>query len=120
MDFDWTEYFHLAQCLQDGEGFEFSKEAARRCAASRAYYAAFCHARNFARDRHGFKPTYTDEDHRLVRKHFRQGSTVAVARRLTTLRQYRNKCDYDDCVPNLHSLVGHAIKSAGEVFADLK
>jgi len=55
MAFDWREYFKLSQFLQ-GQGVSFTQEAAFRCAVSRAYYAAFCHARNYARDRLGFSP----------------------------------------------------------------
>ncbi len=69
MAFDWREYLDLARSLtQPGTGF--TQEAALRCAMSRAYYAAFCHARNYARDHHGFMPAYDPSDHKLVRDHF--------------------------------------------------
>lgn len=51
MTFDWTEFLKLARELQeraDDADLPFAPEAAKRTAVSRAYYAAFCHARNYA------------------------------------------------------------------------
>lgn len=112
MAFNWREYLHLARYLQIGGGSHISQEAAFRCAVSRAYYAAFGHARNYARDRHGFSPTYQSQDHRLVREHFRGRGRVDVARKLDNLRHWRNRCDYDDTVSNLSSLLTSAMIQA--------
>ena len=50
MNFDWSEYLNLAQELA-GRPTSLSNEEARlRSAISRAYYAAFCKARNHLRD----------------------------------------------------------------------
>ena len=45
MKFDWEEYFNLAQELAGT-----NEEAKLRSAVSRAYYSAFCLARNYLRD----------------------------------------------------------------------
>ena len=71
MSFNWKEYFNLALVLQGLYPQGFVQEAAFRCSVSRAYYAAFCYARNNARDNLGFTPTHTGRDHGLVREHFR-------------------------------------------------
>lgn len=63
MGFDWKEYLILAQFLGGDSGISYSDEAARRAAVSRAYYAAFCFARNYASSRLGFTPTKTGKDH---------------------------------------------------------
>ncbi|HEV2949279.1 MAG TPA: hypothetical protein VGX70_18030 [Gemmataceae bacterium] len=44
-------------------------EALLRTALSRAYYGAFCYARNYAQRWLKFKPSGTDEDHRNLRDH---------------------------------------------------
>lgn len=45
MNFDWEEYFNLAKELAGT-----TEEAKLRSAVSRAYYSAFCLARNYLRD----------------------------------------------------------------------
>jgi hypothetical protein len=119
MAFDWKEYLNLARFLQ-GQGNPFTQESAFRCAVSRAYFAAFCHARNYARDRHGFSPTYTGNDHRLVREHFRKRKEAGIAFKLDRLVQWRGKCDYDDTVSDLSRLLTSAIDEAQKVLNILK
>lgn len=110
MAFDWREYLNLARFLH-GQG----NEAAFRSAVSRAYYAAFCHTRNYARDRHGFAPTYKSDDHQLVRNHFRGRGMTQIAQKLDSLRQWRNRCDYDDTVSNISHLLTSATHEAQKV-----
>jgi len=111
MQFDWREYLNLAQSLAQST-YCFNQEAAFRCATSRAYYAAFCYARNYARDKQDFSPTYKSEDHRLIRKHFKGKGMCKIVRFLENLRQWRNDCDYDDIVPNVSLLAKNAINEA--------
>lgn len=119
MAFDWKEYFDLAQYLQGKSGVGFSGEAANRSAVSRAYYAAFCHARNYARDKESFLPTGTSRDHTAVREHFRSRGRVDIADNLDDLRQWRNSCDYDDSISNLVRLLSSAITGARDVLSAL-
>ena len=70
MKFDWLEYFNLAKELA-----ETSKEAELRSAVSRAYYSAFCLARNYLRDiqqdpRLSRNKTYDINDHQYVAEEF--------------------------------------------------
>lgn len=116
MAFDWKEYLDLAEFLGTGGGQHYTQEAACRSAVSRSYYAAFCYARNFARDNHGFRPTSTPEDHELVRRHFRGCGRTNVAQCLDALRQWRNDCDYRDTVPNIEILTKPAVMEAHKVF----
>ena len=51
MSFDWKEYLNLAYFLSGRREKTYSPEGGYRSAVSRAYYAAFCYARNHARDR---------------------------------------------------------------------
>ena len=123
MAFNWAEYLNLAQALAAPGAFNdatISEEAIVRCVVSRAYYAAFCHARNHARDRHGLQLRYTGDDHFLVRQHFLTRRERGVAGKLDLLRQWRNKCDYEDSLANLDKLLASALQEAGLVIAILK
>lgn len=118
MPFIWEEYLFLAQHLQTYVSTVFSQEAAFRCAVSRSYYAAFCHARNYARDHQGFIPSNTANDHHSVRAHFKTRD-ISVAIALERLRQWRNQCDYDDTVAGLTALLSSALAEAQKIFTRL-
>ncbi len=122
MSFSWDEYLEIAKFLQVGPTTGtsgFSSDATSRCAVSRAYYAAFCHARNYARDKQGFKPTSTPADHGLLRDHYQKKRMNKVARHLEQLRIWRNKCDYDDTVSGLSWMVTSSITRATTIISDL-
>ena len=115
MAFDWREYLALAEALASHADERYSEEAAHRAAVSRAYYAAFGHARRHASSRLGFRPTGTPRDHVLLRRHFALRRRAAVAHRLDRLRKWRNLCDYDDRVANLALLSAAALQAARRV-----
>jgi hypothetical protein len=120
MNFDWKEYLALAHFLQQHSAAGLNQEAAQRSAVSRAYFAAFCHARNYARDRHGLTLSYTGDDHFQVKRHFSTRRERGVAPKLDRLRQWRNQCDYEDSVANLATLPASALQEAQMVIAILK
>ena len=120
MPFDWREYHAVAQYLQTQSHRTFSQEAAHRCAVSRAYYAAFCHTRNYAKDHYGFLPSNQHDEHRLVREYFQRRGDIAIARDLDLLRQWRNQCDYIDNISNLSLMVIGAIAGAQRIFDALR
>src|SRR5438045_3292460 len=62
-------------------------------------YAAFCYARNYARDHLGFPPREDAEDHGRLRAHLKQKRRRATADSLDRLREWRNACDYLDELP---------------------
>lgn len=117
MAFDWRRYVEVALYLQGGASGHVDAEAALRSAVSRAYYGAYCLARNHARDNQNFMPTGTHRDHALVRTHFIGQGDYQLAGWLDQLRQWRNDCDYDDAVPNLAQMVGTALAMAQGVVA---
>ncbi len=119
MNFDWKEYLALADFLQGHSAAGLHQEASLRSAVSRAYYAAFCHARNHARDRQGLNLAYTGDDHFLVKRHFSTRRERGVALKLDRLRQWRNQCDYEDSVANLATLPASALQEARLVVAIL-
>jgi hypothetical protein len=120
MLFNWREYLDLAQYLQGQGSSQFTQEAGFRCAVSRAYYAAFCHARNYARDHQGFKLSHGPNDHPRVREHFRDLGKVNIAADLEQLRIWRNQCDYDDDISNLPLMCFGAIIAAQNIFTSLR
>jgi len=117
MPFDWTEYLGFARFLS-GINTGYTQEAAYRSAVSRAYYAAFCYARNFARDSEKFEPKYDYRDHQLLRGHFRN-TRSQLSLQLDQLRRWRNDCDYKDQYRGLQGLVPSAINCAQEIMDEL-
>lgn len=53
MSFDWVDFLALADALVRDPNSPGPEEASLRSASSRAYYAAFCSARDFACARDG-------------------------------------------------------------------
>ncbi len=115
MSFDWREYLNLALLIPGHGGKSFTREAAHRTSVSRAYYAAFCHARNYARDKQGFIPTHSARDHEFVREHFQRQGMTDVADNLDDLRKWRNKCDYDDSIYDPYKLLTSSIVQCREI-----
>ena len=113
MPFQWGEYLHLAEYLKNNESrLTVSPEAASRCATSRAYYAAFRHALDFARTHHGYKRIGSGKDHRALIEHYDRVGLAQISMTLDQLRQWRNQCDYDDTVHNCRTMRDWAIDSA--------
>ncbi|HEY6331569.1 MAG TPA: hypothetical protein VI756_19750 [Blastocatellia bacterium] len=94
MAFDWSEFLQVAEFLKDKSGIGFSEEASVRSAIGRAYYAAFCHARDIAMSK-GLVLKRTGDDHIGVRDHYKSKGMAVVATKLDALRQWRGSCDYD-------------------------
>lgn len=128
MPFDWKEYLEIAKHLQEQGNNNFHTEAAFRCAVSRSYYSAFCHAREYASDssRHDsvplFKPCYDSRDHREVKEHYKKyhkqyGHTHLDLQRL---RDLRKKCDYENIIDNPHQKASDAIRMAEKIFQKLQ
>jgi|LSQX01.1.fsa_nt_gb uncharacterized protein (UPF0332 family) len=95
MSFQWFHFLDIAQFLLDNTD-KVNKEAAHRSAISRAYYAAFCYAKYYAKDNSGFIPENTADDHIKLREYFRASGQKDVVRNLQRLREWRNSSDYDD------------------------
>jgi uncharacterized protein (UPF0332 family) len=120
MPFDWREYLELAKELAGLPGSGYSGEAAERSAVSRAYYAAFCWARNYAEKRLGFEPRRDSTDHGRLRERLKERGYPQVASDLNKLRGWRNACDYGDEVFHLPRLVSSSIKFADKIIQKLR
>jgi len=107
MSFDWSEYFNLAQELIGKTATPAGQEARQRSALSRAYYAAFCQARNHLRDEEGHSYPAGGQVHTYVCNQFRNSpdpTRKQIGHDLNRLRIDRNKVDYDDLVPGLSAM----------------
>lgn len=97
MQFQWSHYIEVAKYLfTSANDQKIPPEAGYRSAISRAYYAAFCHAKYYAKDNFSFSPADNDRDHLLLRDFLKKNGRMEIARHLTHLRQWRNESDYDD------------------------
>ena len=120
LSFEWSEFLSLARKLtttSPGSG-----EASLRSAISRAYYAAFCCARNHLRDKERHSIPATGQAHTYVRSQFQTSTDSprrAIGQQLDRLRIARNKADYDDTVTGLPHLTEASLIWAEEVIRRL-
>jgi uncharacterized protein (UPF0332 family) len=113
--FDWLEYLELAKALADMKGVESFQEAAQRSAVSRAYFAAFCWARNYAKTKGEFKPSRDATVHKELRDYLANQGRSDIASALNRLRMWRNICDYEDEVSDLDKLVSVSLDEAKNI-----
>jgi len=121
MSFDWFEYFTLAQELA-GKSVQSNEDAKFRSAISRAYFSAYCIARNFLRDKEGHRIPGDSDAHGLVRDLFvksHEGHRRQIGQNLERLRVSRNEADYDDVITGLPSTVTVALNLAKRVISTL-
>jgi uncharacterized protein (UPF0332 family) len=123
MSFDWSDYLSLAESLSQHPEAPGPEEAALRAAISRAYYAAYCTARNFAHSRGEITLTRTAGDHQLVIGHFKGSEDrgkKSIGLWLDRLRDNRNSADYDDTLTgNPRSQAQSSIAQARNVLTKL-
>lgn len=115
--FQWGEYIDLAE-LMLGTPLEVSDEAHWRVAISRAYYGAFCTARNILRSEGISLPTDARAHGRVVHElnRARDQQRKRIGSELKRLRQRRNAADYDDVVsPRFRKRSKAAVKTARRV-----
>lgn len=118
MSFNWSEYLNLAEMLTGRTTIPSSQEAKLRSAVSRAYYAAFCQARNHLRDEEGHTIPPGGQAHPYVRDALRSSSDRArkqIGNDLDRLRRRRNQADYEDVFPALPAEADTALRLAAKV-----
>ncbi len=123
MTFDWAEYLNLAQELAGRATTPSTREARMRSAVSRAYYAAFCKARNQLRDGGDREIPSTGEAHPYVWNKF-QSRSEPLCRKIgqngNRLRRKRRAADYDDAISNLPSLALTALAESEQIISALR
>jgi hypothetical protein len=115
--YNWRELLELAEFLLGKRG-EATVESKERSAASRAYYAAFGRAADYA-EAQGAPLTGKGEDHSAVRRHFKDRRRTDISNKLFDLLVWREKCDYQHEVENLSDLAAQAIEHADYIFERL-
>ena len=99
MSFDWSEYLTLAQELTSASTSSPIQKAHLRAAISRAYYAAFCKARNYLLNKDGYvTPRNTNAHQDIITKFEGSGDMGRrkVGTLLRSLRVLRNIVDYEE------------------------
>jgi hypothetical protein len=91
-----------------------SDEASQRCAASRAYFAAFSHLAAEAATT-GFRLTGSARDHLRLREAL--GAASELSDYLEQLRKLRNQADYDLASDFPERLAEHACAAATEILS---
>jgi hypothetical protein len=122
MSFDWTDLVGVARHLEkEANQATGQAEALRRSAVGRAYYAAFCHARNYAVQYLGYYIKGFGDDHGALRGHLKKSRRGGDAARLDMLRNLRNEADYSDELSwdDAATTVKEAIEAAERLFASL-
>ncbi len=126
MNFDWSEYLNVARELVGQPTESPSDEAKKRCAISRAYYAAFCSARNHLRDKDNDRNIpLTGEAHAYVKAQFKTSKDKVrreIGEDLTRLAIKRKSVDYKDDVTSSINLDGETylvLNWSQEVLSDL-
>ena len=124
MSFAWAAYLTLAEALFRERVTFADQEACCRAAISRAYYAAFCAARNNARDNEGLILSNTARDHQIVFTHYAQNPNAqhtTIASTLHRPRRERNRADYDDRnIQRVDVLTQNVLHQARQVFIVLQ
>jgi uncharacterized protein (UPF0332 family) len=123
MIFDWYQYLVLAEYLYDNRENFPDREACLRAAISKAYYAAFCLARNYARDIDRLVLDESAQDHGSVKKHYIRApdpKNRQVGSLLDRLRDSRNQADYSDTIDKLDELAKATISQSRQVHTLLK
>lgn len=132
MSFAWREYLDLAKWLNANPEKAGTQEASYRAAISRAYYAAFQCALEFATDE-GYQPSKRSDDHGDVREHFRKtgknskdsGDSAArtnISSLLQRMCDNRRQADYRANIRNgsAYGLASTTIGMAEGVLRDLE
>lgn len=119
MTFDWTQYLRLAEELAGQGTAPPAPEARFRSAVSRAYYAAYCSARNQL----GFPvPANVQNEHTYVWSQYRESRDIVrreIGENGFRLRKQRNTADYEDTVLNLPSRTAKALRVSRRIISQL-
>jgi hypothetical protein len=124
MIFSWSQFVEIAEYLKkQGDDNLIPQEAAYRCSVSRAYYGAYRHAQNYAKDTWGYMPETDGTDHWRLREWFEDKNMMPISRRLSRLHQWRKDCDYNEPfhkIVNLSRCVCDSISEAHQIINALK
>lgn len=121
MAFDWKNYISFAEELNNNR----SDEAALRSSISRAYYGAFCKVRNYIGTKYASSISQTKGDgiHQKiiqVLKESEDSQEFSLGNTLHSLRDERNKADYDAHAKITKPITSIAIKTSNNILTTLE
>lgn len=116
MIFDWSKYLDLASCITGEPAAD--AEASYRTAISRAYYAAFCTARDYVSKKNN--TSYNSDAHRRVRTDLEKAASQKLANQLRTIMDMRHKADYENNFSNPKPEAFKAITRAKQILEEIK
>lgn len=129
VSFCWKCYLDLAEKLAEPE----TDEARLRASISRAYYAAFCNARNYMLNKDSNDFPLRQDHHLYLVKYYKgeldesksdvEGIRKKLGKDLDVMRHFRGDVDYKDDVSKLGNLEAAAkdvIKRSKRVISDIE
>ena len=118
MPFDWRDYLTLAEELAQ----RTQDAASLRSAISRAYYSAFCSARDFLQ-REGVPLRVAGGIHEAVWQTFLNDPRrqwVSIGQRGDLLRRDRARADYETAFPRLPQVTAQSVMAARVVLRQIQ
>lgn len=119
--FDWEELILLADSLKDNKTIG-TEEAINRSVINRAYFGAFCLARNLAKDNNWIKLANNGSDHEKVKQYYKGNNNKTkqqIGILLERLHTDRKHADYDDVCCSSKEATSKIVRRAQEVRAKL-
>lgn len=114
MPFAPEDFYQLASVLHKEANID-SLESKRRTVVSRSYYSAFLGARDLSKVNTKSKTVHQD----VIDYYFGKKNHLVVANWLKTLRDMRNKADYELGIPCTAWTSGKSLKDASSVLKHL-
>lgn len=119
MNFSWNEYLMLAKEMAGQTSPIAGLEARQRTSISRAYYAAFCEARNYLIRKRKFTVPPIDSHKAVIEEFKKIGSATNplpfyISTNLGRLKSKRKKADYYDVIYNIQRETAYCILLASD------
>jgi uncharacterized protein (UPF0332 family) len=116
---DWFTYYELAKEWAEADWPDEVREAYRRSAVSRAYYAMYCTARDKLDDANRYHPSKCDSKHLYVWKKYKEDREYPereqIGRVGDRLRRKRIQADYYGFIDHFPDVVERAMEEAEEL-----
>lgn len=115
--FNWVHFIDLANSLLN-YGDSNLIEASYRASISRAYYGAFCMARNVASKKGWINIKNSSEDHKLVKNYYKDrkdNTRKQIGINLDRLHKARKGADYEDICANPDKTALKCVRQAQDI-----
>ena len=117
-DFNWNEFYLLAEYLNSDYSFG-CQEAVQRTIVSRAYYGAFCMAKEVLHHKYKITVPQNATSYACVLFEYKKQGRDDISALLRDLREYRNCCDYNKNVNDLHKIVNESLIISENIIKNL-